>query len=131
MDRGSADMHSATRSPPPRLSSTSLPPLPPPPPHPSPRSPGQENGPCLVDKDGQSTTFNPYSWSSNATVIWIDQPAQVGFSVGSDIATNEDEVGADMLAFTQALFAARPDLVANPFYVFGESYGGHYVPAVS
>lgn len=34
----------------------------------------QENGPCKVTEDGQSTTNNPYSWNSNANIMWVDQP---------------------------------------------------------
>jgi len=36
-----------------------------------------ENGPCKVTSDGQSTENNPFSWNSNANIMWIDQPAQV------------------------------------------------------
>ena len=39
-----------------------------------------ENGPCSPTEDGTSTVNNPYSWNTNANVMWIDQPANVGFS---------------------------------------------------
>lgn len=29
----------------------------------------------------------------------------------------------------QSFFEANPHFASNPFYVFGESYGGHFVPA--
>lgn len=36
-----------------------------------------------------------------------------------------------MLDFIWELFAAHPELAGRPFFVTGESYAGHYVPAVS
>eukprot|EP01031_Cornospumella_fuschlensis_P045738 gene45738-55982_t len=41
-----------------------------------------ENGPCKVSEDGLTTTPNPYSWNNNANILWVDQPAGVGFSYG-------------------------------------------------
>lgn len=40
----------------------------------------QENGPCRVNSDSNSTTLNPHSWNNYAHVLYIDQPNQVGFS---------------------------------------------------
>jgi cathepsin A (carboxypeptidase C) len=32
-----------------------------------------ENGPCQVNTAGTNTTSNPYSWNSNANLLYIDQ----------------------------------------------------------
>jgi cathepsin A (carboxypeptidase C) len=90
-----------------------------------------ENGPCHVTADGSSTTKNPYSWNSNATLIYIDQPAGTGFSYGSGMDHNEVQVANDMYDFLQQFMKAHPKLAALPFYAVGESYAGHYVPAVT
>lgn len=94
-----------------------------------------ENGPCTPTADGQSTVNNPYSWNNNANIMWIDQPADVGYSYSSaskeDMDHNEQEVSDDMYNFLQAFFTAHGKYLPNEFYVFGESYGGHYVPAIS
>lgn len=37
-----------------------------------------ENGPCKV-VEGTTTAKNPYSWNSNASIIFIDQPAGTGY----------------------------------------------------
>lgn len=89
-----------------------------------------ENGPCRVNDD-LTTQNNPYSWTNQASVIWVDQPSATGFSTGLPLVHNEDGVAKNMYAFLQAFFEALPQYQQNPFYIFGESYGGHYVPAVS
>lgn len=93
-----------------------------------------ENGPCAPTPDGLDTVNNPYSWNSNANIMWIDQPAGVGFSYGNkltDADHNEAEVSEDLYSFLQEFFKAHNQYLPNDFYVFGESYGGHYVPAIS
>jgi len=90
-----------------------------------------ENGPCKVSEDGQSTVSNPYGWNNNATVIWLDQPSGVGYSYGEENDNNEDMVGEDAYFFLQSFFNAYPQYAASPFYVFGESFGGHYAPGIA
>ena len=90
-----------------------------------------ENGPCKVNADGTDTINNPYSWNSNATVIYIDQPTGTGFSYGTGFDHNEDGIATDMYNFLQHFFKSHGKLQHLPFYVFGESYAGHYVPATT
>lgn len=90
-----------------------------------------ENGPCHVNEDGTGTVPNANGWNANATVIWLDQPAGVGFSYGEMNDHNEDMVGEDAYFFLQSLMAAHPQYALPPFYVFGESFGGHYAPGVA
>jgi cathepsin A (carboxypeptidase C) len=121
-----------------------------------------ENGPCHIVKDNATgapkEVNNPYSWTSNANVLWIDQPTGVGYSYGDKGDYDHDEKGVrdDMYVFLIEFFAAHPEYrdersnslsaaraqrrcscsprcrYANlPFYVFGESYGGHYAPNVA
>lgn len=90
-----------------------------------------ENGPCSVNEDGLSTKSNPYSWNSNANVIWVDQPAGVGFSYGAKVDHNETAVAEDMYHFVQAFLNEFPQFAKQELFIFGESYGGHYAPAVA
>jgi len=88
-----------------------------------------ENGPCKVDKNG-TTTSNPSSWHTNANVIWVDQPSGTGFSTGLGVH-DEAGVAANMYEFMQGFYQQYPQYKNNEFYLFGESYAGHYVPAIS
>lgn len=89
-----------------------------------------ENGPCSVNADGAGTTVNPHSWHTKANVMWVDQPAGVGFSTAG---TTHDEAGvaSNMHTFLQGFYAKFPKYQKVPFFVFGESYAGHYVPAIT
>ncbi|KAJ1950619.1 hypothetical protein EC988_004323 [Linderina pennispora] len=44
--------------------------------------------------------------------------------------TNMRAVGKDMWKFMQEFYALRPDLREHEFFVFSESYGGKFVPAI-
>jgi cathepsin A (carboxypeptidase C) len=93
-----------------------------------------ENGPCKPTEDGMNTVNNPYSWNTNANIMWVDQPANVGFSYGTkliDDDRNEEQVAEDMYNFLQEFFRGHPEYSQNAFFVFGESYGGHYAPAIA
>ncbi|KFY93110.1 hypothetical protein V498_04554 [Pseudogymnoascus sp. VKM F-4517 (FW-2822)] len=46
----------------------------------------QENGPCFIGADSNSTYLNPWSWNNEVNILYLDQPAQVGFSY--DVLTN-------------------------------------------
>jgi Serine carboxypeptidase len=39
-----------------------------------------ENGPCVANPDGISTTINPWSFNNYVNILYIDQPVQTGFS---------------------------------------------------
>jgi serine carboxypeptidase-like clade I len=79
---------------------------------------------------------NPYTWSKVASIIYLDSPANVGFSYSSlpgDRERNDTQTAADVDTFLRAFFSPRyfPELARNDFYVTGESYGGVYVPMVA
>jgi carboxypeptidase C (cathepsin A) len=39
-----------------------------------------ENGPCNVGEDSNTTVINPWSWNNVSNILYIDQPAQTGFT---------------------------------------------------
>eukprot|EP00299_Pterocystis_sp_00344_P010920 c5003_g1_i1.p1 GENE.c5003_g1_i1~~c5003_g1_i1.p1 ORF type:complete len:461 (+),score=77.84 c5003_g1_i1:1-1383(+) len=88
-----------------------------------------ENGPCTVNSDGATTEYNPYSWTNYANMLYVDQPPGTGFSDGT-YDFDEAGVAEDMYQFLQMFFAHYPAYNTS-FFVFGESYAGHYVPSIS
>jgi serine carboxypeptidase-like clade 4 len=91
-----------------------------------------ENGPYTLD-DNLNLAINPYSWNSFANMIFVDQPVGTGFSYADsvfDYVIDEAGVAQDMWVFLQQFFALYPQYANLPFYILGESYAGHYVPAI-
>ncbi|KAJ2804516.1 hypothetical protein H4R20_002473 [Coemansia guatemalensis] len=89
-----------------------------------------ELGPCRVNENGNSTTNNPYAWNDHAHVLFLDQPTNVGFSYGADVLTTVDAANDVHLLLLQ-FYKNFPEYTKGPLHVFGQSYGGHYVPAVA
>lgn len=96
-----------------------------------------ENGPWNLKrgKDGNiRLEEKEYGWDNVADMIFVDQPINTGFSYSDDPddrCYDEECVSKDMVDFMVALLDARPELRGRDFYVTGESYAGHYVPAVA
>ena len=75
---------------------------------------------CVVNGLGTDTKPNPYSWNSNASVIYIDQPVGTGFSYGTGLDVNEKQVSLDMYDFLQQFFQAHEEYQTQKFFVFGD-----------
>jgi len=57
------------------------------------------NGPCAVLPGSRSTRSNPHSWNARSNMLYVDQPAQTGFTHDEvvpgvlDMLTGEVDVG--------------------------------------
>lgn len=88
-----------------------------------------ELGPSLINSTIQPV-YNPYSWNSNATVIFLDQPVGVGYSYteGEEIK-NTASAAKDVYIFLELFYQKFPQFLKNKFHIAGESYAGHYIPS--
>ncbi|SCU85378.1 LANO_0C04104g1_1 [Lachancea nothofagi CBS 11611] len=89
-----------------------------------------ELGPSSINSDIKPV-YNPYSWNSNATLIFLDQPLGVGFSYGDDRIASTNAAGKDVYIFLEMFFERFPHLRSNDFHIAGESYAGHYIPEIA
>ncbi|KAL6851150.1 hypothetical protein ACO1O0_008278 [Amphichorda felina] len=55
----------------------------------------QENGPCIVNDDSQTSQTNPWSWNTLVNMLYIDQPNQVGFSYDEPTNVTYEAVAGD------------------------------------
>ncbi|KAK9663981.1 hypothetical protein RND81_14G011100 [Saponaria officinalis] len=90
-----------------------------------------ENGPFQIASN-LSLVWNDFGWDKASNLIYVDQPVGTGFSYTSaddDIRHDENGVSNDLYDFLQEFFKAHPEYAKNDFYITGESYAGHYIPA--
>merc|ERR1711981_659409 len=76
---------------------------------------------------------SPHAWNENANLLYIDQPVGTGYSKAAkiwDLKTNETAIAADMAQTISKFLALHPEFVNRDFYITGESYAGHYIPAL-
>lgn len=75
---------------------------------------------------------NPYPWNKEASVIYLESPAGVGYSICGmkEECSFTDDSSADdnLIAVLNLLIMKFPELQDNDLYLSGESYAGIYVP---
>ena len=86
-----------------------------------------ELGPSSVDENG-NLVYNPHSWNSNASVIFLDQPVNTGFSYSGSSVSNTIAASKDVYALLTLFFKQFPQYAHQDFHIAGESYAGHYIP---
>uniref|UniRef100_A0A914LVR4 Carboxypeptidase n=1 Tax=Meloidogyne incognita TaxID=6306 RepID=A0A914LVR4_MELIC len=92
-----------------------------------------ELGPYLLNKDGSKLIENPHSWNNNASVVFIESPAGVGFSYATDgnVATNDNIAADDNYLAIKQFFKKYPKFLKNDIFITGESYAGIYLPMLT
>jgi cathepsin A (carboxypeptidase C) len=88
-----------------------------------------ENGPCHV-MPTLETVRNPFSWTTRANVIWLDQPAGTGFSYllfPKNHLKTTLKASKDVLGFLKHWFKKHESFRKNDFYLFGQGFGAHFV----
>lgn len=90
-----------------------------------------ELGPYFPKSGGMELQMNEFRWNRDAHMLFLESPAFVGFSYSdteADRTVGDGRTAADSVAFLLGFFERFPELAHRPFFISGESYGGHYVP---
>ena len=76
---------------------------------------------------------NPYAWTTVSSVLFLEQPAGVGFSYAVNGSTQTDDYiqSQNTYGFLLNWFKAFPEYSKNDFFITGESYAGIYVPTLA
>ncbi|KAJ2004314.1 hypothetical protein GGI04_002651 [Coemansia thaxteri] len=88
-----------------------------------------EIGPCRLSDFGNSTEQNPYAWNEYSNLLFIDQPANTGYSYGS-VVNSTASSAVDFYALLQLFYKQFPQYGKGSLHLFGESYAGKYIPAI-
>lgn len=94
---------------------------------------GTEHGPFFISSVG-ILSENLFSWNKMANILYIEQPAGVGFSYSErqkDYQTGDDQAAADNYQVILSFLERFPERQSNDFYIASESYGGHYMPQLA
>ena len=67
-----------------------------------------ELGPSFINKKIE-VDFNPSSWNANASVIFLDQPVNVGYSYSGNTVSNTIAAGKDVYALLTLFFKQFPE----------------------
>lgn len=98
------------------------------------RSAFREFGPIQIKlKDKTYTaTENVWSWNYYAHIVFVDQPAGVGFSYNKGKPVDNSRTAAlHFMNFVSNFLRNFPyGLGVNPLYLAGTGYAGHFIPAI-
>jgi len=81
---------------------------------------------------------NEFAWTKKSAMLFVEQPAGVGFSTASSEWAGEEnekrteaDVASAFYAFLQNLYTVfGDDLLEKKLYLTGESYAGMYIPSI-
>ena len=94
-----------------------------------------EMGPIRIDK-GVPSIFHS-SWNIMGHMVFIDSPLNVGFSYngnnreGKEQVSSANQAADHLVNFLYNLYSEIPALKSSPLYITGESFAGHYIPALA
>ena len=82
--------------------------------------------------DNSKLYYNTNAWNQGLNVLYLESPAGVGFSYPDDgnETTSDDYTANGNLNALVHFFQKFPSFRKNDFFIFGESYGGMYIPTL-
>ena len=99
----------------------------------------QETGPYVLEDGATTYTKNEYAWNNETNILYIEQPAGVGYSTCDNVSRPEDCMHTDNSSAMDNLNVlvqwfdrfAEFNYSKREIYIAGESYAGIYVPLLS
>ncbi|CAK63195.1 unnamed protein product (macronuclear) [Paramecium tetraurelia] len=96
----------------------------------------QEIGPYKVvevSKDNYKVEERPQSWNKLTHQLFVDQPLRVGMSGAKDgfVVSNTETAAKYFANFLRVLYNKHTILQRTQLYIMGESFAGHYIPAIA
>jgi carboxypeptidase C (cathepsin A) len=91
-----------------------------------------EFGPLYIDNNLTPQRRN-VTWASNYHLLFVDNPYGAGYSWAplAEYVTNHTQMADNLYKMLTSLQRQYPAWFTRKFYIFGESYGGHWVPAIA
>ncbi|KFK33957.1 hypothetical protein AALP_AA5G083800 [Arabis alpina] len=96
-----------------------------------------ENGPFRIQSDGKTLFRNPYSWNKEANMLYLESPADVGFSYTNTPKMQyiQEEQGK-MTTNNNYVFLVNwlerfPEYKGREVYLTGQSFAGHSIPQLA
>ena len=72
---------------------------------------------------------NPHGWHHAASILYVEQPVNVGFSRGPHDPENETDIALALDGFLQQFVHVFEAYRSKRIFLVGESYAGMYVPS--
>jgi carboxypeptidase C (cathepsin A) len=73
---------------------------------------------------------NEWAWTGATNLMFVEQPAGVGFSWGAS-PKSEADLSFDFYNFMVNFYDTFPEMQSRRLYLVGESYAGMYVPSIA
>lgn len=89
----------------------------------------EAHGPSKLPNPDLKPVRNPYSWNNNASVIYIDQPVNTGFSYSKSNVDTSLAAAKDLASLLTLFFTKFPEYSTQDFHISGQSYAGHWIPS--
>jgi len=90
-----------------------------------------EQGPFRPTESGELVP-NPHAWNKISNMVFIEQPAGVGFStVDGPMNYTDAQAATDNTAFIRGFLNVYKAFNQSELFLTSESYGGHYLPTLA
>jgi vitellogenic carboxypeptidase-like protein len=92
-----------------------------------------EFGPLYIDENIQPQK-REVTWAEDYHLLFIDNPLGAGYSIVAsedDYTTTSAQAAEQLYYMITQLNIKYPSWFKRDFYIFGESYAGHWVPAIA